>query len=91
MRTLLATGALVVLSVPAFADEEAAATPRLGELETMVITSIKEEQAAPTTPSATSRRLQEIETWTITALKAQPKEHAVDDKTAALLAELDEE
>ena len=87
MRMLLATGALVVLAAPALADEEATATPRLGELETMVITSIKDETA----PSATTERLGQIESWTITAIKEQPKEHAVDDKTAALLAELEQQ
>jgi hypothetical protein len=87
MKMLLATGALAVLAAPAFADEEAAATPRLSELETMVITSVKEEQA----PSATTERLGQIETYTITAIKEQPKDHAVDRKTEALLAELNKE
>ena len=88
MRTLLATGVIAVLAVPAFAGEEAATTPRLSELERMVITTIKEE---PATSSTTTGRLQELETFTITAIKEQPKEHEVDSKTAALLAELEKE
>jgi hypothetical protein len=89
MKTLLATGALVVLAAPAFADDEAASTPRLSELETMVITTIKQE---PTTaPPTTAQRLEQIETYTITAIKEQPKEHAVDSKTVALLAALESE
>lgn len=89
MKTLLATGVLAVLAVPAFADEKATDTPRLSELETMVITSIKDEPA--TAPSTTTERLQQIETFTITAIKEQPREHEVDTKTAALLAALDAE
>ncbi len=85
MKTLLATGVLAVLAVPAFAEEEAATAPRLTELETMVITTIKEE------PATATERLQELETFTITAIKEQPKEHEVDSKTAALLAELEKE
>lgn len=85
MKTLLAAGALVALAAPAFAEEEAAATTRLSELETMVITSIKE------APAVTTDRLRDFETMTITAPKEQPKEHEVDSKTAALLATLEKE
>ena len=89
MKTLLATGVLAVLAVPTFADEIAADTPRLSELERMVITTIKEE---PTTaPTTTTARLQELEVYTITAIKEQPKAHEVDSKTAALLAALEQE
>jgi hypothetical protein len=87
MKTLMATGALIVLAVPAFAEEEAATAPRLSELETIVITTIKEEPAT----STTTRRLEELETFTITAIKEQPKEHDVDSKTATLLAELEKQ
>jgi len=89
MKTLLATGVLAVLAVPAFAEEEATQTPRLSELETMVITTIKEEPATST--STRTERLEELETFTITAIKEQPKEHEVDSKTAALLAALEQE
>jgi hypothetical protein len=89
MKTLLATGALIVLAASAFAEEEAATAPRLSELETMVITTIKEEPVTAT--STTTGRLQELETFTITAIKEQPKAHEVDSKTAALLAELEKE
>jgi hypothetical protein len=89
MKTLFAAGVLAALAVPAFADEIAAETPRLSELEKMIVTSIKDEPA--TVPSTTAERLQEIETWTITAIKEQPKEHEVDSKTAALLAALENE
>jgi len=91
MKTPWAAGALVVMAAPAFAGEEAATTPRLSELETMVITSIKEEPATASTTTTTSQRLEQIETYTITALKEQPKEHEVDSKTAALLATLQDE
>ncbi len=85
MKTLLATGVLALLAVPAFAEEKAATTPRLTELETIVITTIKDE------PATATERLQELETFTITAIKQQPKEHEADSKTAALLAELEQE
>jgi hypothetical protein len=87
MKTLLAAGALVALAAPAFAEEDAAAPARLSELETMVITAIKEEPASP----ASTERLRDFETMTITAPKEQPKEHEVDSKTAALLATLEKE
>ena len=87
MKTLLAAGTLVALAAPAFAEDEAPATARLSELETMVITSIREEPASP----ASTERLRDFETMTITAPKEQPKKHEVDSKTAALLAALEKE
>ena len=86
MKTLLAAGVLAATAAaPAFAEESGAATPRLSELETMTITSIKAEPGT----SESTERLQALETMTITAPKQQPKSHVVDEKTAALLAEIE--
>jgi hypothetical protein len=60
---------------------EPAAAERLGSLEHMTITAIKDDEPV-------TQRLMEFQQVTGTAKKDQPAEHAVDDKTAALLAEI---
>ena len=85
MRRTFMGVALVAFAVPVLADDQPATEDeRLGELEHMVITAVKEDQPV-------NDRLMELQTVTGTAPKEQPAEHQVDDKTAALLAEIEEE
>jgi len=78
--------ALELVTITAIKEQPAenAADQRLERLEHMQITAIKDDEPV-------SRRLMELETVTGTAPKQQPAGHQVDDKTAALLEELDTE
>jgi len=103
MRKLISAAVLAAFAVPAFADGEKAAESRLAELESVVITSIKDEPAAPRLGELENIvitairedpervRLEQIETIQVTAPKAQPADYEVGDKTAALLAEIEKE
>jgi hypothetical protein len=77
-------GALELVTITAIKEQpvEPSATDRLGNLEHMTITAIKDDEPV-------TRRLMEFQQVTGTAKKEQPAEHAVDDSTAALLAEID--
>jgi hypothetical protein len=83
MNKLLTTAFLATMALPVFADEGQPATPRLDQLETIVVTTQKDEPA--------STRLRDLEIVTITAEKQQPADYVVEDKIAALLAEIDAE
>lgn len=104
MKTILMSAALVAFTAPALADDQPAqSNERLSNLEHMVITAIKEQpqderlnQLEHVTITAikdepVSRRLTELEFVTSTAKKEQPASHKVDEKTAALLAEIAKE
>jgi len=69
------SAALVAFAAPALADDQPAApAERLGALEHMTITAIKEQQ-----PS--TERLDQLEHVTITAIKAeQPEANAADER-----------
>lgn len=80
MRKLLIAGLMSAFALPVLANEPEAETDRLSALETIVVTTQKEEPA--------TTRLEQIEQVVITSEKAQPADYAVDEKTAALLAEI---
>lgn len=80
MRKLITVAAMSAFALPVIASEPEVEADRLAQLETIVVTTAKEEPA--------TARLEQIETIIITAEKAQPEDYAVDDKTAALLAEI---
>jgi hypothetical protein len=83
MKRLIATSILAAFALPVIADEVQSPTPRLSQLETIVVTANKEEPA--------TSRLQDYEIVVITAPKEAPEEYRVSDKTAALLAEIEKE
>lgn len=105
MRKAFIGAALVAFAVPVLADEQPATEDeRLGNLERMVITAVKEQPdaerlvnlermviTAVKEDQPINDRLTELEHVISTAPKEQPAEHQVDDKTAALLAEIEEE
>ena len=83
MKKLLTTAVLAAMALPVLADEEQPVTERLGALEHMVVTTQKDQPESP--------RLRALEVVTITAAKEQPSDYVVDDKIAALLAEIEAE
>jgi cell division septation protein DedD len=88
MKRTFICAALVAFAAPVLADDQPAQQDeRLGDLEHMVITAVKEQPAE----NVAGQRLNNLEHMTITAPKEQPADYAVDDKTAELLAEIEEE
>jgi hypothetical protein len=85
MKRLIALGVAAAFAGPVLADE--VDEPRLDQLETLIVTAVKQE---PVTDPV-EQRLEEIIIVEWTAPKQQPEEFQLDDKTAALLAEIDKE
>jgi len=83
MKTAIAAAVLAAFALPAFADEGEAPAPRLDQLETLVVTATKTEPV--------EQRVHELEIVVSTAPKEQPAGHEISARTAALLAELEQE
>jgi len=93
MKHLIALGVLAAFAAPVVADDVDGQDqdPRLNQLETLIVTALKDEPAAAAATDATAERLTELEIVVSTAPKQQPEDFEPSARTAELLAELDEE
>jgi hypothetical protein len=90
MKTIVTAAILAGFALPVIADEAEPQTPRLGQLELIVVTANKS-QPAVQQPTEAQQRLQELEIVISTAPKEQPEDYQPSDRTAELLAEIEKE